>query len=163
MKCGFQEDRFCSTANNLTERECMWPTLWACCSISTRSPLWIATAGFFPAAMFAWLQPGRGRRGKYQVQTAGESTKFGILLSELEPVKEVLQRHDLRAIGLHMHTAPELKNRNNCCRHAQLLSIASVQDFPDLMFVDLAGFGCAIRLLSTEWIMPAWAGHGRAF
>ena len=75
-----------------------------------------------------------------KVQTAGEASKFGILLSDVDEAVHILQKHELRCVGLHSHTGSGIKEPHKFLKAAQnLLNLATPKRFPDLQFIDFGG------------------------
>ena len=74
------------------------------------------------------------------VQTAGAVTKFGILLSEVNKVKEIKEKYNLKIIGLHEHTGSGISETEKVYQSmTNLLNIAKRDFFPELKFIDFGG------------------------
>ena len=74
------------------------------------------------------------------VRTGGKDTKFGILLENVDKVKEICEKHNLKIIGIHEHTGsgiPETVDMMSGFRN--ILQIVKKEHFPDLKFVDFGG------------------------
>ena len=68
-----------------------------------------------------------------ETQTGGPLTKFGILLKDVELVKEIVKRYNLRVVGLHKHTGSGIKESSKFLQAMRnLLSIATRDNFPHL-------------------------------
>jgi len=73
-----------------------------------------------------------------KVVTGGEKTKFGIESVLVPEVKAILQKYNLRLIGVNQHIGSLFMDTHSYVAAAQaLLSVAA--HFPDLEFVDLGG------------------------
>src|SRR3989339_854126 len=74
------------------------------------------------------------------VQTAGSITKFGVLLSEVDRIKEITNKYNIKVIGLHEHTGSGIGETEKIYKSmTNLLGIANQNDFPHLEFIDFGG------------------------
>ncbi|NLF24705.1 MAG: diaminopimelate decarboxylase [Deltaproteobacteria bacterium] len=141
LKCGYQENQILFTANNLTAREMhVAHALGVLFNIDTLSTI-DRFGRIFPGSdLCLRFNPNVVAGDNAKVQTAGEASKFGILLSELSTVKNLVKTHDLRIVGLHIHTGSGIKNPRKSLKAMQnLLEIATPENFPDLQFIDFGG------------------------
>ncbi|MDR0305246.1 MAG: diaminopimelate decarboxylase [Chitinispirillales bacterium] len=75
-----------------------------------------------------------------KVQTGGESTKFGVLLSEVENIKKIVEKYGLAVKGLHEHTGSGISETESVYQSMRnLLSIAKRENFPNLEFISFGG------------------------
>ncbi|MDD5599424.1 MAG: diaminopimelate decarboxylase, partial [Victivallaceae bacterium] len=75
-----------------------------------------------------------------KLMTGGDLTKFGILLQDVEKVKKIIARYNLRVVGLHEHTGSGLQHTSSVFRSMEnLMAIATPENFPDLHFLDFGG------------------------
>lgn len=73
-----------------------------------------------------------------KVQTGYKESKFGILFEEVEQVKKITKRYQLKIIGLHEHTGSGIKNMDVTLKSMQGLMHVALQ-FPELHFLDFGG------------------------
>lgn len=75
-----------------------------------------------------------------KVQTAGDLSKFGILLEDVPKAIAIAKKHNIHIIGLHEHTGSGLSETDKVHQGMMnLMSIANPIDFPDLEFIDFGG------------------------
>jgi len=88
--------------------------------------------------VFLRLDTGQGRGHHEHVRTAGIHSKFGIPLFELDEVRELAGRHDVRIVGLHAHIGSGILQPGNWQDvAARLIDVA--RTFPDVRMLDLGG------------------------
>ncbi|MBT8441338.1 MAG: diaminopimelate decarboxylase, partial [Gammaproteobacteria bacterium] len=88
--------------------------------------------------IFLRLDTGQGRGHHEHVRTAGVHSKFGIPLFELDEVRELATRHNVRVVGLHAHTGSGILQADNWQDvAAALIDVAGT--FPDVRMLDLGG------------------------
>ncbi|NND37253.1 MAG: bifunctional aspartate kinase/diaminopimelate decarboxylase [Gammaproteobacteria bacterium] len=88
--------------------------------------------------IFLRLDTGQGRGHHEHVRTAGVHSKFGIPLFELDEVRELATRHNVRVVGLHAHTGSGILQAYNWQDvAAALIDVAGT--FPDVRMLDLGG------------------------
>jgi diaminopimelate decarboxylase len=72
--------------------------------------------------------------------TAGDLTKFGILLDDADKAKAIADGCKLKVVGLHSHTGSGLQHSDSVYRSMRkLMSIATPERFADLRFMDFGG------------------------
>ncbi|MBR4966476.1 MAG: diaminopimelate decarboxylase [Lachnospiraceae bacterium] len=75
-----------------------------------------------------------------KVATAGDLSKFGILLGDVQKAVAIAREYDLKVIGLHEHTGSGIADTGKVFESmVNLLEIINPTDFPDLKFVDFGG------------------------
>lgn len=75
-----------------------------------------------------------------KTSTAGELTKFGILLQDADTVKAIAERYDLTVVGLHEHTGSGLSMTESVYQSMRnLMAVATPERFPNLEFLDFGG------------------------
>ena len=75
-----------------------------------------------------------------KIQTGGPLTKFGILIEDLPKVKELVNKYNLKVVGLHKHTGSGIQKAEQFLESMNnLLSIATKDNFPNLEFIDFGG------------------------
>jgi bifunctional diaminopimelate decarboxylase / aspartate kinase len=88
--------------------------------------------------IFVRVDPGTGRGHHHHVRTAGEHSKFGVPLSEMEELASLARAGGVRVVGLHAHTGSGILDVANWTETGALLAqLAS--HFPDVHVVDLGG------------------------
>jgi bifunctional diaminopimelate decarboxylase / aspartate kinase len=88
--------------------------------------------------IFVRVDPGTGRGHHHHVRTAGEHSKFGVPLSEMEELSSLARAGGVRVVGLHAHTGSGILDVANWTETGALLAqLAS--HFPDVHVVDLGG------------------------
>lgn len=88
--------------------------------------------------IFLRLDTGHGRGHHQHVRTAGEHSKFGIPLFELEEARSLTEACGAQVVGLHAHTGSGILAPENWQEIGGEL-IAAAQDFPALRYLDLGG------------------------
>lgn len=84
------------------------------------------------------VNPGIGAGHHEKVVTAGEKTKFGISVDQLEQVKVLLERYHLNLVGINQHIGSLYMEGDGLLKSMdQLFEI--VMEFENLEFVDLGG------------------------
>lgn len=93
---------------------------------------------FRGASMMLRIDPEVGRGHHKHVRTAGPSAKFGIALSELDRIDELVDKSGAKIIGLHAHVGSGIKNPETWAENAVFL--ASLADrFQDVRVLNLGG------------------------
>ncbi|MCS6807873.1 MAG: diaminopimelate decarboxylase [Bacteroidota bacterium] len=76
--------------------------------------------------------------GNEKISTGHVNSKFGISITQLDEVVQVVQRYRLDVAGLHMHTGSEIVDTDIFLQGARILLDAGRQ-FPSLRFFDFGG------------------------
>lgn len=72
--------------------------------------------------------------------TGGDLAKFGILMQDVDKVVAIARKYDLKIVGLHEHTGSGLQHTESVFQSMKnLMSLATVERFPDLEFMDFGG------------------------
>ncbi len=75
-----------------------------------------------------------------QIQTAGEISKFGILMEDIDKVKKLVAKYNLRVVGLHSHTGSGIADTGKFYQSMKkIASLATRENFPHLRFLDFGG------------------------
>ncbi len=83
--------------------------------------------------------------GHYKISTGHSHSKFGISVHQLPQINEVVKRHNLLVIGLHVHTGSDIVESEVFLKMAEIL-FGIAGDFPDLRFIDFgSGFKVAYK------------------
>ncbi|MEL7312044.1 MAG: bifunctional aspartate kinase/diaminopimelate decarboxylase [Pseudomonadota bacterium] len=88
--------------------------------------------------VFLRVDPGQGRGHHEHVKTAGNQSKFGIPLFELERAAELAGQIDCRVIGIHAHSGSGITKPDSWGEVADILA-AAARLFPDVRVLDLGG------------------------
>jgi len=88
--------------------------------------------------LFIRLDPGKGRGHHDHVKTAGNQSKFGIPLFELDELEQLVNAADVTVIGLHAHTGSGILDPDNWNAVAEQLA-AAAERFPEVDVLDLGG------------------------
>ena len=138
---GFPNARILYTANNLTEDEMdEVHSLGVMFNIGSLSRLEKFAAAYPGSEVCLRFNPDVVAGEHSIVRTGGDLTKFGILLKDVEQVKDIVKRYNLKVVGLHEHTGSGIAETDKVYKSMQnLLSIATPENFPDLQFVDFGG------------------------
>ena len=89
------------------------------------------------------IDPGEGEGHHKFVKTAGNISKFGVPVDEINKIKKYTEKFDIEVIGLHIHKGSGVKNVSNWVDSAKLL-INIAQSFPSIKIINLGG-GLPIR------------------
>lgn len=73
-----------------------------------------------------------------KANTGGNTSKFGIPLMELEEIKKLITKNDIKVIGLHCHVGSGVFDTNIWYNNAKTLS-QLCEMFPTVEFLDLGG------------------------
>ena len=89
------------------------------------------------------LDPGHGSGHHRYVRTAGEQSKFGIPMDDVEPVAQWCREHNIHVSGLHAHSGSGILDHNNWSRIAEYLGDC-LRHFPEAGIINIGG-GLGIR------------------
>lgn len=93
---------------------------------------------FRGASIMLRIDPEVGRGHHKHVRTAGPSAKFGIALSELDRIDELISQSGAKIIGLHAHVGSGIKNPETWAENALFLS-ETASRFKDVRVLNLGG------------------------
>ncbi|MGC1240854.1 MAG: diaminopimelate decarboxylase [Chryseosolibacter sp.] len=83
--------------------------------------------------------------GNYKISTGHSNSKFGISVFQLPDIHEVVNKHNIRINGLHIHTGSDITESEVFLKMADIL-FGVARDFPQLRFIDFgSGFKVAYR------------------
>jgi diaminopimelate decarboxylase len=141
LKLGFTQNRLLYTANSMTDEEMHYiKKLGLLFNIDSLSRLEKFGKAFPGSSVCVRFNTDVVAGEEDKVCTAGDATKFGILIKEVDKVKEIVKKYNLKVVGLHEHTgsgiaetAKFMKAINN------ILNMATRENFPDLEFIDFGG------------------------
>lgn len=84
------------------------------------------------------LNPQVGAGHHEHVITAGERSKFGVPVEQIDAVHAIARRHDLRIEGLHQHIGSGITSTDTLWRAMSVL-LDAAQSFPDISFLNFGG------------------------
>ena len=109
------------------------------------------------------LDPGVGRGHHAHVRTAGEASKFGIALADLERAREACARNGIRVVGLHAHAGSGILDPDTWAFNAEVLATARAL-FPEVRVIDVGGgLGVGERDADAGVDLAALDAHLTAF
>lgn len=96
------------------------------------------------------VNPGFGAGHHEKVTTAGQNTKFGIEMSQVPDVKKLLEKYNLKLIGINQHIGSLFMEGDAYLQSTgNILAIA--KQFDDIEFIDLGGgFGIPYKKQSGQ-------------
>ena len=141
MKAGFSKDRIIYTANNMTEEEVdSVQELGVLMNLGSLSRLERYGKKYPGSKICLRFNPDVVDGEHASLMTGGDLTKFGILLKDVNKVKEIVAKYDLKVVGLHEHTGSGLQKTESVFQSMKnILEIATKENFPNLEFVDFGG------------------------
>lgn len=151
MKLGYSADIMLYTANHMTDEEMKQVMKSGVLfNIGSLSRLKKYAKAFPGTKICLRFNPDVVAGEDAKVKTGGDLTKFGILLKDVEKVKEIVKEHNLAIIGLHEHTGSGIAEEEKVLQSMRnLLSIANRKNFPGLEFIDFGG-GFKVRYHPEE-------------
>lgn len=93
---------------------------------------------FLGREIFLRVDPGVGRGHHDYVKTAGQQSKFGIALADLDKAKALADKAGARVVGLHAHAGSGILEHDSWAEVALTLAQAA-ERFPDVGVLDLGG------------------------
>lgn len=141
LELGFSKDKILYTANNLTEEEMQEVAgKGVLMNIGSLSRLEKYGKAYPNTEVCIRFNPDVKAGAFEATQTAGDLTKFGILMKDVDKVKEIVEKYDLTVVGLHEHTGSGIAEKEKVYKSMKnLLKVAKKEDFPDLKFIDFGG------------------------
>ncbi len=141
MKAGFTPDRILYTANNMTDVEVeevvKTGVLLNIGSLSRLEKFGKAYPGSDVCIRF---NPDVVDGAHAKIMTGGDLTKFGILMADVEKVKEICAKYNLTVVGLHEHTGSGLQQTESVFQSMKnIMALATPENFPELKFLDFGG------------------------
>ncbi|MEO6453891.1 MAG: hypothetical protein ABIN97_07470, partial [Ginsengibacter sp.] len=153
-KCGFSSDRILYTANNITTEEMEVVVQEdVMFNIGSLSELKRYSDNFRGSQVCLRINPAIVAGADVKIQTGGDLTKFGILMTDVEAAMSIAGEFQIKIVGLHKHTGSGIDDKEKFLAAVNnLLSIAKPELFPDLRFIDLGG-GLAVPYRPGEKII----------
>ncbi len=140
-KIGFDAKNILFTANNMTDAEMkVVKEQGVLFNIDSLSRLDAYGNAYSGSEVCLRINPDVVAGETANVATAGDLSKFGILLGDVSKAIEIANSHNLKIVGLHEHTGSGIADTGKVFQSMQnLLAIINPTDFPDLEFVDFGG------------------------
>ncbi|MBR2509800.1 MAG: diaminopimelate decarboxylase [Lentisphaeria bacterium] len=141
LQLGFKKEDIIYTANNMTDAEfAEVAATGVVMNIGELSRL-EKTARNYPGSRICLrFNPDVKDGDNEKTMTAGDLTKFGILLDDVEKVVEIVRKGDLHVVGLHEHTGSGLQKAESVYQSMKnLMNIVTKERFPELEFLDFGG------------------------
>ena len=141
LELGFKKEDIIYTANNMTDAE--FAEVYAAgvvMNIGELSRLEKVAAGYPGSRVCLRFNPDVKDGDSEKTMTAGDLTKFGILLDDVDKVLEIVKKGNLHVVGLHEHTGSGLQKAESVYQSMRnLMQIATPANFPELEFLDFGG------------------------
>lgn len=157
LRVGFPPDRILFSANNMTDEEMHFAAeSGAVLNIGELSRLESFGSAYPGSSLCVRLNPQIGAGHHQHVITAGERSKFGIPIEQMNDMRALINRYKLSLVGLHQHIGSGILDTNILwCAISIMLDIAL--DFDSLQFINLGGgFGIPYRPDEHALDMGAW-------
>ncbi|WP_420152989.1 diaminopimelate decarboxylase [Siphonobacter sp.] len=84
------------------------------------------------------VKPNVAAGGNAKIMTAHEGSKFGIDIRQKAEILALVEKYDLKIVGLHQHTGSDVKEASAFIEAASRV-FEFAYDFPDLQCIDLGG------------------------
>ncbi len=146
-KAGFQSDEIFYISNNVSEDEFRF-CIDRGIIVSVDSLAQLETYGRINRGgrVAVRFNPGVGAGHCDKVVTAGKKTKFGVDPRFCREVKEIIDRHDMKLIGVNQHIGSLFLDPAPYVNAAASLLEMAAENFPGLEFIDFGGgFGVPYR------------------
>jgi diaminopimelate decarboxylase len=140
-KAGFSTDKIIYTANNMTDAEvAQVKDMGVLMNIGSLSRLEKFGKAYPGSEVCIRFNPDVVDGENAKIMTGGDLTKFGVLLQDVETVKEIVAKYNLKVVGLHEHTGSGLQHTASVFQSMKnLMAIATPENFPELRFLDFGG------------------------
>lgn len=151
LKAGFKPEQIFYICNNVSKEELKYAIdAGVTVSVDSLSQLELFGKINSGGAVAVRFNPGIGTGHNKKVVTAGKNTKFGIDSVYIDEVKELLNKYDLKLVGINQHIGSLFMEGSTYLDSVDaLLSIAD--HFPELEFIDMGGgFGVPYRKQQGE-------------
>ncbi|MGM9991267.1 MAG: bifunctional aspartate kinase/diaminopimelate decarboxylase [Candidatus Bruticola sp.] len=132
-------DRLLFTPNFASQKEFeIGFKLSATITLDNLQPLQLWPETFKEKEVFLRLDLGHGAGHSRKVRTAGNFSKFGIPVNELNEAQRLTSNLNIKVIGLHSHSGSGIKTPETWAQSAMQLSECA-QYFPKVKYLDLGG------------------------
>ncbi len=141
LKLGYKQEDILFTSNNITDDEMHEvKKTGVLFNIGSLSRLKKFGAAYPCSEVCIRFNPDVYAGENKHVQTGGNVTKFGVLLSQAGDVIKIAKKYKLKIVGIHEHTGSGIAQTEKVFQSmTNILAIANRKDFPDLRFVDFGG------------------------
>lgn len=141
LKLGYSKDDVLYTANNITDDEMQEiHKTGVLFNIDSLTRLEKFASAFPGSEVCLRFNPDVYAGAHKHVKTGGDITKFGILLSDVNAIKEITDKYKIEVVGLHEHTGSGIGETDKVYESMNnLLNIADPKIFPNLKFIDFGG------------------------
>jgi diaminopimelate decarboxylase len=151
LKAGFNPEQITYVCNNVTAEELSY-AIQSGVKISVDSLSQLELYGKInPGGEVAVrINPGIGTGHHTKVITGGHSTKFGIDITQIKEVKNILSRYDLKLTGINQHIGSLFMDAEAYLASSAIILDIAMQ-FDSLKFIDFGGgFGIPYRKQNNE-------------
>ncbi len=139
LKLGFPREKIIFTANNISQEEMIEVhNTGVLMNIGSLSRLRKFCRAFPGGRVCLRFNPDIRAGEHVKIQTGGDSTKFGILLTDIPEAASICREYNTRVVGLHKHTGSGISDTDLYLKSMENLLSAAVY-FRDLEFVDFGG------------------------
>lgn len=139
LRLGFDPERILFSANNMTDEEMrMAHDAGVVINVGELSRLEKLGREFPGSSVCVRLNPQIGAGHHEHVITAGEKSKFGIPVEQIDRIQEVAKRHTLRIRGLHQHIGSGILDTETLWKAISVILDAS-RSFDTLDFINVGG------------------------
>jgi diaminopimelate decarboxylase len=141
VKMGFDKNQLLFTANNMTDEEmALIKQQNVLFNIDSLSRLETYAKAYPGSSVSLRINPDVIAGEDEKLQTAGDLSKFGILLKDVLEAVNITRQYGMKVVGLHEHTGSGISDTAKVQESMKnLLAIANRRDFPDLTFIDFGG------------------------
>ncbi len=141
LAAGFTPDRILFTANNLTDAESdEVAALGVLMNIGSLSHLEKFGKAHPGSRVCLRFNPDVRDGDSEKTMTAGDLTKFGIMMADADDAAALARQYGLHVVGLHEHTGSGLQLAESVYQSMKnLMALATPARFPELEFMDFGG------------------------
>lgn len=139
LEIGFPVDRVLFSANNMTDEEMHYATKrGVMLNVGELSRL-EAFGEAYPGSSVCVRLNGQVGAGHHEhVITAGDKSKFGIPVEQVDTIHAIARKHDLTIVGLHQHIGSGIMDTETLWQAISVILDAS-SSFKDLRFINVGG------------------------
>jgi len=139
LRLGFEKDRILFSANNMTDDEMHLAVKnGVILNVGELSRLEAFGKAYPGASVCVRLNPQIGAGHHEHVITAGEKSKFGIPVEQIDEIHRITAEYDIHVAGLHQHIGSGILDTSTLWRAISVILDAS-QSFRQLRFINVGG------------------------
>ena len=139
LKVGFPADRVFFSANNMTDEEMHFATeRGVLLNVGELSRLEAFGAAYPGSSVCVRLNGQVGAGHHDHVITAGDKSKFGIPVEQVNEIHRIANTHELTIVGLHQHIGSGIMDTETLWKAISVILDASTS-FEDLQFINVGG------------------------